>query len=136
MGGGVELVLTRRSARVRQPGDLCCPGGGAEPLLDRAFGTLLRLPGSPFTRWPLWRRWRRENGAGGTALGVVLATALRECFEEIRLLPFGVRFLGMLPPQELVIFRRAIYPAVFWVPDRRRFTPNWEVDAMVSIFIF
>lgn len=132
-GSDVELLLTRRSARVRQPGDLCCPGGGTEPALDAAIARLLRLPGSPLVRWPFWRRWRKEAGAGGHALAGLMATALRECYEEIRLFPFGAHFLGMLPPQELVLFKRAIYPVVFWVPWQRRFLPNWEVDAMVAI---
>jgi 8-oxo-dGTP pyrophosphatase MutT (NUDIX family) len=132
---GLELVLTRRSARVRQPGDLCCPGGGAEPLLDRITAGLLRFPGSPLARWPLRSRWRQDNGTGNHALAALLATALRECLEEIRMMPFGVHFLGMLPPQKLAIFKRAIYPAVFWVPRHKRFRPNWEVDAMVPISI-
>ena len=132
---GTELVLTRRSERVRQPGDLCCPGGGAEPHLDRIGARLLQLPGSPLARWPLRSRWRRDNGSGNHGLAALLATALRECLEEIRMMPFGIRFLGMLPPQELVIFKRAIYPAVFWVPPHMRFKPNWEVDAMVPIAI-
>jgi 8-oxo-dGTP pyrophosphatase MutT (NUDIX family) len=130
---GMELLLTRRSRQVRQPGDLCCPGGAPEPVLDGAAARLLLLPGSPLTRWPWWRRWRRDTGAGGRVLAHFMATALRECFEEIRLRPLGTRFLGMLPPQELVLFKRAIYPVVCWVPRQRRFRPNWEVDAMVSI---
>jgi 8-oxo-dGTP pyrophosphatase MutT (NUDIX family) len=130
---GVTLLLTRRSARVRQPGDLCCPGGGAEPKLDSAIACLLRLPRSPMTRWPLWGRWCREAGSRRHIFTALLATALRECFEEIRLWPLGVAFLGMLPPQELVLFKRAIYPVVCWVPRQERFSPNWEVDAMVAI---
>ncbi len=130
---GVELLLTRRSARVRQPGDLCCPGGGAEPWRDRAIARMLRLPGSPLTRWSHWPRWKQDAGSHRHLLAALTATALRECFEEIRLWPLGVRFLGMLPPQELVLFKRVIYPVVCWVPCQKRFSPNWEVDAMVVI---
>lgn len=132
-GNDVELLLTRRSARVRQTGDLCCPGGGTEPALDAAIARLLRLPGSPLTRWPFWGRWRKDAGAAGRALAGLMATALRECYEEIRLLPVGLRFLGILPPQQLVLFKRTIYPMTFWVSCQRRFLPNWEVDAMVSV---
>jgi hypothetical protein len=39
----------------------------------------------------------------------------------------------MLPPEELVLFKRVIYPVVCWVPRQRHFVPNWEVDAMVPI---
>ena len=29
------LILNKRSQRVRQPGDLCCPGGGITPVVLR-----------------------------------------------------------------------------------------------------
>lgn len=133
--GAPALLLTRRSTYVRQPGDLCCPGGGAEPERDARIARFLAIPGSPLALWPYYGRWRRDPGRHVVGLPTVMATALRECFEEIRLLPVGVRFLGMLPAQELVLFRRVIYPLVFWVPWQRRFFPNWEVDAMVAISI-
>ena len=51
----------------------------------------------------------------------------------MRLNPFGVRFLGPLPPQSLVMFQRVIYPMVAWVQRQKRFFPNWEVDKIVYI---
>jgi len=60
-------------------------------------------------------------------------TSLRESFEEMRLIPFDVRFLGPLPSQELVLFKRTIYPMTGWVGHQKRFFPNWEVDKIIYI---
>jgi hypothetical protein len=51
----------------------------------------------------------------------------------MRLNPFGVRFLGPLPSQQLVMFRRTIYPMMGWVSNQKRFFPNWEVEKIVCI---
>jgi hypothetical protein len=64
---------------------------------------------------------------------LLLATGLRESFEEMRLNPLGVRFLGILPAQQLVMFQREIYPFVCWVSRQRRYYPNWEVEKIVHI---
>ncbi|MBI9082104.1 MAG: CoA pyrophosphatase [Desulfobacterales bacterium] len=130
---GPCLILNKRSAQVRQPGDLCCPGGGISPRLDGGLARLLRLPGSPLARWPHWRRWQRRWPDPSGRLALHLATALREAAEEMRLNPLGVRFLGPMRPQRLVMFRRVIYPMVGWVGGQRRFLPNWEVERIVRI---
>jgi 1-acyl-sn-glycerol-3-phosphate acyltransferase len=125
------LILNKRSARVRQPGDLCCPGGGVSPGFDRLASGLLKLPGSPLVRWPYWRRLKRVDGNGH--LAVLMATAFREGLEEMRLNPLGLEFLGMLPRQDLVLFSRMIYPLVCRVKRQQRFFPNWEVERIVPI---
>jgi hypothetical protein len=127
------LILNKRSARVRQPGDICCPGGGITPVLDVFLSKLLVLPGLPLGRWPYWARWHGEKALNGGAMPLLLATGLREGFEEMRLNPLGFRFLGPMPPACLRVFRRKIYPMVGWVPGQRRFRPNWEVDRIVRI---
>jgi len=127
------LILNKRSERVRQPGDLCCPGGGITPRLDSFIARLLYLPVSPLARWPHWPNWRRRCIRHSRLLSLRLATAMRECVEEMRLNPFGVQFLGPLPPQRLVMFRRVIYPLAGWVPRQRRFFPNWEVERVVRL---
>jgi hypothetical protein len=66
-------------------------------------------------------------------LALFWATGLRESLEEMRLNPFGVRFLGPLPPQSLVMFQRTIYPLVAWIDRQKRFFPNWEVERVVNI---
>jgi hypothetical protein len=127
------LILNKRSARVRQPGDLCCPGGGILPRPDRLLSTLLKLPFTPLTRWPYWKQWHRRDPHTARACAILFATGLRECFEEMRLNPLGVKFLGLLPPQSLVMFDRVIYPLVAWVNRQHRFYPNWEVEKIVYI---
>ncbi len=125
------LILNKRSQKVRQPGDLCCPGGGLSPRLDNLIGKFLTLPGTPLTRWPFWPEWRRLPKARGLAL--LLGVGLRESLEEMRLNPFGVRFLGPMPKQKLVIFEKSIYPMAAWVRRQQRFFANWEVEKVVYI---
>ena len=127
------LILNKRSQKVRQPGDLCCPGGSLSAKLDPAIALALRLPGTPLARWSHWGKWRRRFPAKARNLSLLLAAGLREAFEEMRLNPLQVRFVGILPPQQLVMFQREIYPLVCWVPRQRRFKLNWEVDQMVYV---
>ena len=132
-GGRPEpsLILNKRSTRVRQAGDLCCPGGGITPGLDRPASGLLRLPGSPLSRWPYWPGLKRIDVNGH--LRLLMATAFREGLEEMRLNPLGLEFLGLLPPQDLILFSRRIFPLVCRVKRQRRFFPNWEVEKIVPI---
>ena len=134
-GGKLEpcLILNKRSDKVRQAGDLCCPGGGIEPRLDTFLARFLALPCSPLSAWPYWHQYRRKSPGKGRAMALFLAAGLRESFEEMRLNPLGVRFLGPLPRQQLVMFNRSIYPVVGWVNRQRRFYPNWEVASVVRI---
>ena len=132
-GQGPCLILNKRSARVRQPGDICCPGGGITPMLDRLLSKFLPLPGLPLGRWSYWHRWHGDRRLNGGAMPLLLATGLREGFEEMRLNPLGFRFLGPMPPFTLRIFRRQIFPMVGWIPRQERFRPNWEVDRVVRI---
>ena len=131
--GDPVLILNKRSRLVRQPGDLCCPGGGVSPTFDSLLSKGLSLPAAPLARWPHGRWWRRHRPREYPKLSLLLATALREGFEEMRLNPLGVDFLGPMPAQQLVMFKRAIYPLVAWVRRQRRFIPNWEVDKIVRI---
>jgi 8-oxo-dGTP pyrophosphatase MutT (NUDIX family) len=131
--GEACFILNKRSAGVRQPGDLCFPGGGVAPHLDFRVGRILGLPLAPLGRWPFWWRWRRRKPFEARWLRLYLATALREAFEEMRLNPLRTRFLGPLPPQRLVLFRRMIYPMAVWVPRQKRFKPNWEVERIIRI---
>jgi hypothetical protein len=58
---------------------------------------------------------------------------LRESWEEMRLLPWVVEFLGLLPMYRLQLFDRWILPLVGRVPTTLRIRPNWEVDKIVPI---
>jgi 8-oxo-dGTP pyrophosphatase MutT (NUDIX family) len=126
------VVLTKRSIKVRQPGDLCFPGGRVAPRRDHLLSKILALPLFPMARWPYWSAWRHSRKDAGH-LACLFATSLRESMEEIWLNPFGVRFLGPLPPEKLELFSRIIYPMVAWIGRQRRFLINWEVERMVYI---
>ena len=127
------LILNKRSHRVKQPGDICCPGGGVEFNTDAMLSRLLRLPAFPLWRWRHGNAWRQEHPRELARLRLLLTTALREAWEEMRLNPLAVSFLGSLPPEELVMFRRRILPLVVWVSGQRRFYPNWEVERVVRM---
>ncbi len=66
-------------------------------------------------------------------MALVLGTALRESLEEMRLNPLGVQFLGPLPPQNLRIFRRVIYPMVGWINRQKHFYTNREVESVLYV---
>lgn len=131
--GWPELILNKRSQRVRQAGDLCCPGGGISPRIDSWLARGLLLPAMPLQRWAQRPGWRRYPEKALPKIALLLAAALREGFEEMRLNPLGVEFLAPMPAQRLVLFQRVIYPLVGWVARQRRFIPNWEVDKIVRI---
>jgi hypothetical protein len=129
----LSLILNKRSQTVTQPGDLCCPGGGISPVVDTFMARAMTLPGLPMWRWPFWQSLRSRSTKEAQILRVLFFTSLRECFEEMRLNPLGVRFLGPLPIQRLVMFGRVIYPMVGWVSKQQQFKLNWEVEKVVSI---
>jgi len=127
------IVLNKRSQEVRQSGDLCCPGGTVEAQLDPYLAKLLSIPFSPLTRWPLWSSFRSAQPQQARLLSLLLAAALRESWEEMRLNPLRVRFLGPLPSQRLLLFKRVIYPMIGWIQKQRQFVPSWEVEKIVAI---
>ncbi len=129
----LSLILNKRSRAVVQPGDLCCPGGGIAPGLDRMIAAMLKRNPSSLTQWKFWKILKARNKRYADTLCVLLATALREGVEEMRLNPFGVKFLGALPPQSLVMFKKTIHPMVCWVSSQQRFFPNWEVEKIIHI---
>lgn len=127
------LVLNKRSQWVKQPGDLCFPGGAISHGLDPKLAQFMRLPFFPLSRWPYWPQWRKERPRQARRLSLLLATSIRESFEEMTLNPLGVQFLGPLPPQRLVMFRREIFPFVGWIRSQGRFFINREVEKIVYI---
>ena len=127
------LVLNKRSQLIKQPGDLCFPGGAIAHWLDPNLARVMRLPFFPLARWPYWRKWQSERPRQARRLSLLFATSIRESFEEMGLNPFGVQFLGPLPPQRLVMFQREIFPFVGWIRNQGRFFINREVEKIVHI---
>jgi 8-oxo-dGTP pyrophosphatase MutT (NUDIX family) len=127
------FILNKRSQHVRQPGDLCFPGGHIDKRLDLQLARLLKLPGTPLYKWPFWASWRNHPSDAAKRLSIYLATSLRESFEEMRLNPLLIRFLGPMAPERLVMFYRVIYPMVGWTQHQKRFALNAEVERLVYI---
>lgn len=131
-GGRAEacIILNKRSQRVRQPGDLCCPGGAVEKF-DYYLARLLSLRGSTLSKWPCWRRLKSARPEDAAFLSLLYAAGLREGFEEMGINPFGLTFLGPLPTHFLVMYRRSIHPMVAWMSPQRRFRLSPEVERIV-----
>ncbi len=131
--GQYVFVLSKRSKNVRQPGDLCAPGGGIHPRVDWLLGKLLGLGLFPGICHP---RSRLAGGPGKRIYGellLLLGNALRESWEEVRLSPFNVEFLGPLPAYRLAHRPWIIFPLVGRVRHTWKPEINWEVEKIVSI---
>ena len=128
--GEAGITLNKRSQRVRQPGDLCCPGGGVEKL-DYFLSRLLRLPGTSLSKWPCWNRLKGSCPEDAAFLSLLYAAGLREGVEEMGINPFGLSFLGLLPTHCLIMYRQDIHPLVAWMSGQKRFHPNREVERIV-----
>lgn len=134
-GGAGEFAfrLIKRSASVVQAGDLSCPGGMLHPVADEmlrpllAGGLLPVLRGRP-------RQYLKDRGPSNYRQATLfLANALRESWEEIRLSPFNVEFLGPLPCNPLLAFTRIIFPLVGFIKHDFPVRPNQEVEKIVDI---
>jgi 8-oxo-dGTP pyrophosphatase MutT (NUDIX family) len=128
--GELSLVLTKRSALVSQPGDLCSPGGRISPVRDRRLSRLLLLPGMPLKRWQTWQNIRKRSRKSAEPAAMLVTAALRESWEEIGLNPFQVRLLGSLEPRQLTVFDKTIFPICAWTSNTGRLKPNKEVESI------
>lgn len=131
--GNFCFQLIKRSASVAQPGDLSCPGGMLHPCLDGLLRPLLTAGVVPALHG-------YSKSFAGTAdentrkvMTLFLTNAIRESWEEIRLSPFNIRFLGPLPCHSLVLFRRTIFPLVGLVKKAAPYRPNSEVERVLEI---
>ncbi|MGO8945650.1 MAG: NUDIX hydrolase [Syntrophobacteraceae bacterium] len=132
-GGIPEICITlnKRSKEIKQAGDLCCPGGAIEKL-DHFLARLLAFRGSSLSRWPYWRELKTRQPENADFLSLLYAAGLREAWEEMGLNPFSLTFLGPLPTQCLILFRRSIHPMVAWVSYQKRFHLSREVERIVQ----
>ncbi len=107
---GYAFVLNKRSADVSQPGDLCFPGGHPRALADRFIARVL-MPLTPSIGGSrAFRLAGKRDPATFATLRLYLACALRETYEEMRLPPARVEFLGPLPASRMATRRRVIHP--------------------------
>jgi 8-oxo-dGTP pyrophosphatase MutT (NUDIX family) len=123
------LQLIKRSSGVSQPGDIGCPGGMLNTFLD----PLLR----PFVVHIL--RGKALKCAGKRKrdtfrnITLFLTSALREAWEEVRLNPLRVVFLGPLPCRDLTSRKTTIFPLAGYIKNGWCFRPNREVEKIVDI---
>jgi 8-oxo-dGTP pyrophosphatase MutT (NUDIX family) len=132
--GGIPeicIILNKRSKEIKQAGDLCCPGGAIEKL-DHFLARLLAFRGSSLSKWPYWRELKARQPENADFLSLLYAAGLREAWEEMGLNPFSLTFLGPLPTQCLILFRRSIHPMVAWVSYQKRFHLSREVERIVQ----
>lgn len=128
-----SFLLIKRSSKVSQPGDLSCPGG----MLNRIVDPLLR-PFITGTMFPILAGKAREYALRRDAntfriMMLLLTNAIRETWEETNLCPANIVFLGPLPTYSLYLFKRAIFPLMGLVKETWDFHPNSEVDRIVEI---
>lgn len=128
-----SIILNKRSRRLKQGGDLCLPGGAIEPNVDYYLSKFMAFPGLPLSRWPYWPAWKKKRPSEARWLSLMMATSIRESFEEMRLNPLSVDFLGAMPCHRLRMFKKEIYPIVGWGNFQKRFYPNREVDKIVIV---
>jgi 8-oxo-dGTP pyrophosphatase MutT (NUDIX family) len=130
---GYEIILTKRSAHVVQPGDLSFPGGHTHSL-DAYRGFLIAGGLSPCVKGAGLTSGRRSADKEGFRIAAdYLATALRETREETGIPVRTIRYLGSLPSYGMVSFRRVIYPAVGVVVGPFTECLSWEVERLVVI---
>jgi 8-oxo-dGTP pyrophosphatase MutT (NUDIX family) len=131
--GEFVFQLIKRSSLVSQPGDLSCPGGMIHPVIDRLLRPLLTYGPFPIIRGPA-RSYALKRGQQSFRITTLfLANALRETWEEIRLSPFRVRYLGPLPTHSLSRFQRTIFPLAGYVENAGPPHPNREVEKIMEI---
>jgi 8-oxo-dGTP pyrophosphatase MutT (NUDIX family) len=131
--GRYVFLLTKRSRNVQQPGDLCAPGGGIHPFLDSLSGKLLRYGFVPGVRGPGLTLAKSRGKPIYKQILFILGNALREGWEELRLSPFNVEFLGPLPTYRLLSRPWIILPMVGRVKHVWKPKLSWEVEKVISI---
>lgn len=131
--GEYVFLLNKRSRSLPQGGDLCAPGGGAHPLLDAVTQKILHLGVLPRFRGLGFERARARGEGVYEKILFYLGNALRESWEEIRLSPFNVEFLGPLPTYRLHSRRWIIFPLVGEVREKWAYQLSPEVEKIVPI---
>ena len=131
--GEYVFLLNKRSKQVLQPGDLCAPGGGIHLFLDSFTQKILQFRLLPGVGGPGLKLAKKRGKEVYDKILFLLGNALRESWEELRLSPFNVEFLGPLPTYSLSSRRWIIFPLVGRV--KRSWQPklSWEVEKIVPI---
>jgi 8-oxo-dGTP pyrophosphatase MutT (NUDIX family) len=125
--------LIKRSEKVKQAGDISCPGGILHPVIDKSSSFFLKAGIIPALRKQILNYAMHKDKKTISLIRLFLTTALREAWEEIGLTPFNILFLGALPCYSLTSFARTIYPLVCLTPKPFQYRLNSEVDKILEI---
>ncbi len=131
--GEYVFFLNKRSSKVQQGGDLCAPGGGIHPYLDWAIHKFLRMGMIPFGKGPGWQAAKRKGKEIFDRILLFWGNALRESWEEMRLNPLNVEFMGPLSTYQLKSRRWVLFPLVGRLKKGWRAKLSWEVEKIVPI---
>jgi 8-oxo-dGTP pyrophosphatase MutT (NUDIX family) len=126
----MTIIMNKRSDRVRQPGDWCYPGGGVLSY-DRILSKVIYY--RQFLKKINYKKNRTLDYKINSKGAVFLAAAMREAWEEMRLNPFRLSYIGAIAPERLVLFDHLIHPLVVWTNPIQNFRPNWEVERIIQI---
>ncbi len=125
--------LIKRSSKVKQGGDIGCPGGMLQPRQDNMLSSFLKTGMLPALRGRIARNIQNVDSDTATLIRLFLTTALREAWEEIGLNPLNTKFLGALSSSPLNMFARTIFPVVCMTRRKFVYTLNPEVDKILEI---
>ena len=131
--GEFIFQLIKRSASVAQPGDISCPGGMLHAFVDPVLSPLMSAGIIPVLKGDPLRYARLRDRETFRIIRLLLANAVREAWEETRLSPWNIFFLGPLPSYSLILFRRTIFPLVGFAKRDWRFCPSSEVERIIEI---
>ncbi|MCX5854149.1 MAG: CoA pyrophosphatase [Deltaproteobacteria bacterium] len=127
------LLLIKRSSKVSQPGDLSCPGGMLNRMIDPLLRPIITGRIFPVLKGRSRDFAQRRDLDTFRLLTLFLTNAIRETWEEMNLCPCKIQCLGPLPTYTLHLFKRTIFPLVGFVDEEWTFRPNTEVERLVEI---
>ncbi len=131
--GEFHVQLIKRSSKVSQPGDLSFPGGMLSPFQDNLLMSLISSGIIPVLKNNSGLKLDDQDKKTRRLMSLFLASAIRDAWEEVRLNPFNVIYLGALPAYTLKIFRRIIFPSACFITKKSRYQMNDEVDRLIHI---
>jgi hypothetical protein len=131
--GEFVFRLIKRSRRVSQAGDIACPGGILHYRYDSLLMRFITSGLIPLFHNQAGLYSRKRDPRTFRAIALFLANGVRESWEELRLNPFRIIFLGPLPSYSQTLFRRIIFPLVCYLKMPHRLYPNYEVESLVDI---
>jgi 8-oxo-dGTP pyrophosphatase MutT (NUDIX family) len=131
--GEFYVQLIKRSAKVSQPGDLSFPGGMLSPIKDNLLKHLISVGIIPLFNNNPYLAINKSDKKTSRLMTLFLASAIREAWEEIRMNPFNLIYLGSLPTYTLKMFHRIIFPSVCFLKSQSHYHMNDEVDRIINI---